>query len=995
MSGFRRVTSGVLNTLLMLNLSDFYLKGKGSFDNERRKCSSTEKLLVTDSTHAVSPVSELHQSITTVGPTSNAIVEVEIENGLEKDEAVPVTHCNKTSLTNVPASNPVITQCSNLEKPRVECRVVQTNTGKPEIKDEIRHTTSYNVPYSSSECHNVNQPELHVLNNVKLKYGTDHRKHRRCYVNEAVIIRAGDQGNNVCIGYRHGDQQKKTSRDATKISGIVKAARPSVHSSGSYSSSCLQQAAAALSQPSAVPEVVRVDTNGGKAGIFSIQSTGLINASITNTTPNSFAQSKHPRASIPTSKTFLNEQNLDAPDTRSVDVCSPVTKETWNHLPDFQIVPSSRWQPVNHDVPTGYVDSQLQGIRTSGSNSSGSSNPIERKLIPIPHFKAGRRPRYRVKEELYRRYSAPNTESEQGKPNISSSKEIVFILTVNSGRTHDHENNNTELEKSQPLLSKHQSLDYDTLNIVPTGSKGESTTMENHQNTWKRKRPPLPRGNSLCNTQAENRTERHKVQSGRPKSAEFLLKDTRNSVNDVHIRVIGHARSPSDGDKTLLLALENNKQNDLERNQFDERDNDATNGKNTGFLRKMFTFTRRSRSRESKGGSTKNRSWSLTSENSSKRSRSLTGSRSRSPSNRSRSPSNTSSMESCESYNNNMMQVMDNKFFAVNSRRYTRMHNEIDENKNIEAPSPPIAVWSSDEDISSAPSTPRRKSQGSDHSSPRRVVFRKFSDNRDPKILKTISPELEEQISASLREPSKLKGEISETAQADPDSLGVTRYRGSPRRFVPNQGLKKYAVNRHHSAETPIPETPLPAQQPLILGPRQPPRGPLLQHTRLKNYTTDLSNFVIRESDDDKSQGVTQTHRKYSNSENRADHFTCNTNNPFYNLRADGSLGSVPQSSTSTAPGYNYQTFPYRSTQDSNSYPTSEQNDCATRRGIITRTSWGRRSQLSPGDQDAPVTMGLVENISTDSGIQQDSYESSNESLKVTSINISKKTAFQ
>ena len=137
------------------------------------------------------------------------------------------------------------------------------------------------------------------------------------------------------LAYRHGDQQKKTSRDATKISGIVKAARPSVHSNGSYSSSYLQQAAAAFSHSSSVPEVVRVDTNGGKAGISSVQSTGLINASITNTTPNSFAQSKHPKASIPTFKTSSNEQNLDAPDTQSVDVCSPVTKATWNHLPEF------------------------------------------------------------------------------------------------------------------------------------------------------------------------------------------------------------------------------------------------------------------------------------------------------------------------------------------------------------------------------------------------------------------------------------------------------------------------------------------------------------------------------------------------------------------------------------------------------------------------------------------------------------------------------------
>ena len=982
----------------MPNLSDFYFKGKGSFGSERKKCSSTEKLLVTDSTHAVSPVSELHQPITTAPSASNAIVEAEIENGLEKDEAVPVTLCNKRSLTNEPSLNPLFTQCSISEKPSVECIVVQTNTGKPEIKSEIRHKTSFTVPHSSYECHSVNQPGLRLLNNVKLKYGTEHRRHRRCYVNEAVIVRAGEQGNNVCIRYRHGDQQKKTPRDATKISGIVKAARPSVHSNGSYSSSCLQQAAAAFSHPSSVPEVVRVDTNGGKAGISSIQSTGLINASITNTTPNSFAQSKHPKASIPTFKTSSNEQNLDAPDTQSVDVCSPVTKTTWNHLPDFQIVPSSRWQPVNHDVSSGYVDSQLQEIRTSGSNSSGPAKPIETRLIPIPHINAGRRPRYRVKEELYRRYSAPSTEShnsQQGKvcihkPIISSSKEIIFIPTANNGRTHDNENNNIESDEFQSLLYKHHSLDYDTLNIVPTVSKCQNTTMENLQNAWKRTRPPLPRGNSLCNTQTANRTERQKVQSGRPKSAEFLLEDTRGRVSYAHIRKIGHVRSPSDGDKTLLLALENNKQNDFERNQFDERNNDATNDKNPGFLRKMFTFTRRSRSRESEEGSTKNRSRPLTSKKSSKRWRSLTGSRSRSPSNRSRSPSNTSSMESSESYNNNTAPVMDNKFSGINSRRYIRMYNEIDENKNIEAPSPPIAVWSSDEDISSAPSTPRRKSQGSDHSSPRRVVFRKFSDSRDPRILKTISPELEEQISATLREPSKLKREISETAQVESEGLCVTRYRGSPRRFIPNQRLKKYGINRHHSAEAPIPETPAPTHQPLILGPRQPPRGPLLQHTRLKNYTIDLSNFVIREPDDDKSRGETPIHRKNSNSENRADHFTHNMNNPFYNLRADGSLGCVPQSSTSTAPGYNYQTFPYISTQDSYSYPTSEQSDYITRRGIITRTSWGRRSQLSPGDPDAPVTMGLVENISTDSGIQQDSYESSNESLKVSVINILK-----
>ena len=905
-------------------------------------------------------------------------MEVETELGLVGDKAVPTTDCNKRYLTTKPASKPLITQYSILETPKVECVVVNTNPGKAERKNEPSHNI---VPYSTNENRTINQPQSHLLNNAKLKYGTDHRRHRRCHTSEAVIIRTEERKNNVCIGYRHPDQHNKTSGDATKIRNIVEAARPSVHGNGSLSTSYrLQQAAAALSHPSPV-QVVRVDTNGGKAGISGIHSTALINSSITNATPSSFTQSKQPRASIPTSTSTLNEQNRDAPDTQCVDVCMPVAKATWNNLPDSQIVPSSRWLPVNHDVSSGNVDSQLQDIRTSESNSSSLAKSIENRLIPIQHISAGRRHRYRVKEELYRRYSAPSTESHNSqeskvlaqKSTISASRATAVIPSTDTGGTYDKENNYIEPNELQPLLTKHHSLDYDTLNIVPTGTKCQTENMENLQNTWKRTRPPLPRGSSGPNTQIDAKVERRKIQTGRPKSAEFLLEDTETNTSDIPYRNMGHVRSPSDGDKTLILALENNK-NDIEKGEFGDKDDNISSEKNRGFLRWMFTFTRRSKSRENTEINTKNRSRSLTSENSSKRSRSLTGSRSRSPSNRSRSPSNTSSMESSESYNNNTVAVVDNRLAAINARRYLRMYNEIDENRNIEAPSPPIAVWSSDEDISSAPSTPRRISQGSDHSSPRRVVFRKFSDNRDPRILKTISPELEEQISASLREPSKLNRDIAEIAQGEPEALVVTRYRGSPRRHIPNQSLKKCGVNRHHSAETPLPVTPAPVH----VCPRQPPRGPLLQYTRMKNHTIDLSHVVINEPDGDNCNNNTQSQRTYSIGDHKIDNVTYN---PFHNPISDRPLGCVPQSSTSTAPCFNYHSSPNRSNKDS--HPTSEQSDYVSRKGIITRTGWGRRGQLSPGDQDVPITMGLVENISTDSGIQQDSYESSNESLKV------------
>lgn len=908
-------------------------------------------------------------------------MEVEPEPGLVEDKVVPTTDCNNRSLTNEPAC----TQYSILETPKVECVVVNSNPGKTGIKNQIQHNI---VPYSTNENRNINQPEIHRTHNVKLKYGTDHRRHRRCNTNEAVIIRTGELRNNVCIGYRHPDQQNKTSGDATKVRSIVEAAGLSVHSSGSFStSSCLRQTAAVLSHPSPAHKVARDNTNAGKAGISSIQSTALINASITDATPNSFTQSKQLRASIATSKSTLNEKNRDAP----VDVCVPVAKATWNNLPDSQIVPNSRWQPVNRHVSSVNVDSQLQNIRTSGSNSGSLAKT---RLIPIQHISAGRRHRYRVREELYR-YSAPSPEShntQQGnvltqRPIISASKASAAISSVHSGRAYDKENNYIEPKESQPLLKKHHSLDYDTLNIVPSGSRCQTVNMENLQNTGRRTRPPLPRGSSLSNAQSE----RGKFKTSRPKSAEFLLEDTENNISDFPFRTMCHVRSPSDGDKTVLLE---NNTNDMEEGHFNDNDDNVSSDKIPGFFRKMFTFSRRSRSRENKEINTKNRSRSLTSENSSKRSRSLTGSRSRSPSTRSRSPSNTSSMESSESYNNNTVQIVDNKLAAINSRRYLRMYNEIDENRNIDAPSPPIAVWSSDEDITSAPSTPRRKSHGSDHSSQRRVVFRKFSDNRDQRILKTISPELEEQISASLREPSKLKRDIAEITQGEPEALGVTRYRGSPRRHIPNQSLKKYGVNRHHSAENPVPvtvsaPTPTPAPAPVTtvpiqVGPRHPPRGPILQYTRMKNHTIDLSHVIINEPYEENCNRQAPSQQKYPNDDHRHNNIPYNANNQFHNLGSDSSLGCVPQSSTSTAPCFNYHSSPSRTNKDS--HPTSEQSDYIARRGIITRTSWRRRSQLSPGDQDVPVTIGLVENISTDSGIQQDSYESSNESLKVRSI---------
>ncbi len=952
----------------------FYLQGKGSFDSDTKDCSSTEKLLETESSRAVSSTSELHQPITTAPSATNAAVEVETEPVFVQDKAIPKTDPNERSPASDQTTQPIIGQCSIPEKSTAELGIINPTAPVAVHKSERKRGSRHERvrPYKNQ---NVIHSGSLFVNNVKLKTEADQRRHQGNNINEAVIITTGDHKNNVCIGYRHVEPPSIWTGDTTTSRrSIVEAVLPSVHGNGSYSSTTgLQQAATTLSYPAAAKEAVRTDTQPGRSGISSIHHTALINASITNTTPNSFAQPKQTRALIATSKSILNERSSDAPDTQSDDVCLPVAKATWNNLPDSQITQISRWQPVKRNASSGNVDSLPQDNRTSGSHYSSPRKSAESRIVPVQRIIAGRRRIKHIDEEWQRRYSAPTTSvHDSHQPNVPSkrvsietSRSICDSDNVRSNCVCDQENNIVKAKIFHPELAKCHSLDYDTLNMVPAGSKNQVTM--DHANTNcvpRRARPPIPRGSSACEAQSEAKIDQRRGQTGRPKSAEFLL-------DDVVQKTPRLVRSPSDGDKTLLLALENNNETS---NENQDKDNDTPTEKNQGFLRKMFTFTRRSRSRENKEPAKP-----VKTDDSSQRSRSLTGSRSRSPSTRSRSPSNTSSIGSAESYNNNSSaSSVDNRLSLMrNSRRYLSIHNEIDENRNIEAPSPPIAVWSSDEDISSAPSTPRRKSHAGERPGLQKVVFRKYSDYRDPRLLKTISPELEEQISASLREPPKIKRDASEIAQGEAEGLGVTRYRGSPRRCIPSQSLKRYAVSRHQGTEAP-PQAPLVSSH---ISVRQPPRGPLLQYTRLKNHTFDqpqvknLDNPLDKENNDREPSVL---HRKHSSGEQKGDSTFVTTTQ---NARMETSFGCVPQSSTSTAPCFSNLNTTDRSTCES--HPAPEQSDYSPRKGIVTRTSWGRCSQLSPADKDTHPICGLVENVSTDSGIQQDSYESSNESIKV------------
>ncbi len=923
---------------------------------------------------------------------------METESALEQDKAVALTDRDERSLTTERALRPSITHSIRENSRTGQVFINPHNTAEPSTQSVI--TANEQFSNKRNEIEHENRSGSSVINYVRSQYEVCRRRPRDCNTNEAVIVRTDGLRNNVCNGYGHKDDWDSATGDRTATCDNVEPAMPSVHQRSSYSrTSRLQQRAAVFSYPSPAKEGVRIDTNASKAGISSIQRSAPTNAFISKTAPNRLAQSKQRSASVATSEGNLNERKSDSPDTPSDDVCTPVAKATWNNLPDSQIVQNNSrwWQPVKRNVSSSNLDSELRDNRTSGSTYyyfSRTSQPggERSRIIPIQHTSAGRRRlRCTFQEDLHRRYSAPTT-TEQDSRNKNSRASVEFnatniqastttpiqpVVTTQSCCVYDSENNIVTAKLFQPSLTKHYSLDYDTLNIAPPEGNTNpqmAATVDELNSAWRRKRPPLPRGSAAAEAQSEMKIERKRGLTGRPKSAEFLLE---NTVQESRVPSAkkGHVRSPSDGDKTMLLALENTL-------QADETDNGhqgtskltPQHDKSQGFLRKIFSFTKRSRSNDSGDGCNKG-------DSSSQRSRSLK-SRSRSPSNRSRTPSNTSSMESTESHNNNS--VLE-KLSVMNARGYLRIHDETDENKNIEAPLPPIAVWSSDEDISSAPSTPRRKSHGCEGPNKQKVVLRKYSDNRDPKLLKTISPELEEQISASLRDPLKMKREVSEITHGDVEGLSVALYQGSPRRYIPSQGWRRYAVSRHHSAEAAdqvAPTTAAPAAPAApAISVKQPPRGPLLQHTRLKNHTVDLTS-VVKELDKEVSICENPSLlRKVSSGNPPEDSRANSTRTISANPTRETPFGCILQSSTSTAPGYDY----IDSFHNLVSNATTEQTESVPRRGHITRTSWGRRS---PGGTDLPQTTvtnstGHVENISTDSGIQQDSYESSSESLKV------------
>ena len=586
---------------------------------------------------------------------------------------------------------------------------------------------------------------------------------------------------------------------------------------------------------------------------------------------------------------------------------------------------------------------------------------------------------------------------------------------------------------------------------------------------WRKSRPPLPRGQSMnmpvmwgqYNNQDSSQCDKYDPTQGyysrhrnRPKSAEFQLDHIHPMNLQVPIKRNVLLRSPSEGDKPLLSTLERNMKildmsSDSQENLLSDDEGNVIK-KNPSFLQKMFRFSRRSRSRESTEGDKGKRSRSLTNERkNAKRSRSQTESRSRSPSNRSRTPSstpsNTWSLESAGSFNNNSAAVLDNKLSSegANNRKYLQLRcSQPDENKNVEgAPSPPIAVWSSDEDISSAPSTPQRQNLNNcdRQKRQRRTMFYRRVDKREShaqreaRIQKTISPELEEQISVTLREPAKPckpKPWSSETQTAESEGFGsgnpALSTGASPRRFTQGQAMRRYGSNRHHSADL-LEEVTSSSPKP-----EPKPRGPLRSYTRQRHHTIDLAQVMSNEADQEVSQDVLLqgqrsrspapsqwsssttgkhphviTHKPYS-PQPYVTHspyvISHRPYNPTFAHSAHSPLGYIPQSSTSAASCLNYPSTPRRShdhgvqsqAEPSNqltskrSHSTQsqgEQSDHVTyRRSHPTRGSWGHHSQLSPQDVDIATTITTVENVSTDSGIQQDSCQSSSESLKVKTI---------
>lgn len=497
--------------------------------------------------------------------------------------------------------------------------------------------------------------------------------------------------------------------------------------------------------------------------------------------------------------------------------------------------------------------------------------------------------------------------------------------------------------KSSPTLPVYKSQN------MPAGNKVADMDM----GCWRRTRPPMVRGLS---------TPMDNDMTKRPKSAEFHL-DLKSSPKRHIYCKRGHSRSPSDGEKPFLSFM---RSASPKGNQKESPT--PSSPKSPGLLKRMFGL-RRSLSRDRGREHNRNKLDS------------------------------SGSFDELEQNNNTR---------NVESRSRRCMHfTGRDENQNEAPLSPPIAVFSSDEDISSAPATPRHFNN-SGHNSPQVVnhTINPLKNTPDDEHIKVVV----EQQGGHKRTLECQDVDIVHRRSASPNA--PKELKSSPKRFFAwrdSLHLRKYDWNQ--CAELPDEIAMSPSRQ--FTKPEDPHKtttSPSKQFTksikdpykaatfggeslakkqayaRQRHHTVDLANIVIY-TPEGEALPAPSIHEpppmpimRYYSSPQRSHRPASPLVSAVVNPWNLPQRNTSPQRSASSSGSNTNPTTP----SPHGSYGGSETDELGDRVSG-RRRSWGRRGPygLSPQDLDRVAHMMHVEISSTDSGIQHDAGQSSSESLRV------------
>ena len=433
--------------------------------------------------------------------------------------------------------------------------------------------------------------------------------------------------------------------------------------------------------------------------------------------------------------------------------------------------------------------------------------------------------------------------------------------------------------------------------IMPSGNKvGDLDPSA----PWRRLRPPMQRGTSLPIPMNKD---------GRPKSAEFHLDLNHGTSTKMKPPIgrqgLGHVRSPSDGDKHFLSLIRNGSTvRDKSPRDSPQR---SPSPNSSSFLHRFGLWTlRRSSSRE-KDPIKSSLSKEIPAEQNNNNNLKL----------KVTSNTNTTTAES-ERHRPRL------RFRKYSTGAVTALR---DQNQN-QPPSPPIAVFSSDEDISSVPNTPKHHLQvptattsttstSYSSSAPSSTALRSLSpasiQSRNiptraasywgDKRPRPISPRLEQEISTLLTSPTeKVKplptGPDHENANVKPAGHeerpaeltrpNLSRLQKQNRQEqskrdqnVPVVRYRRYAERKHHSADM-VDQAPPSQTGPTRYCPQSitssadtavPAAGSVGQrlYARQRHHTVELANIIIKTPDDhhDKSEFVASNIEKRSATNHR------------------------------------------------------------------------------------------------------------------------------